>query len=88
MMGFTEITDHASLKWLMSLKELSARLARWYLQLQAYDFKIEHRKGSENIVADTLSRTVEELSIGAEFWLGMETTEFESPDNWAFVRRY
>lgn len=53
---FTIITDHSSLKWLMSQKELSGRLARWSLKLQAYDFKIEHRKGSQNVVPDTLSR--------------------------------
>lgn len=55
MMHFTAITDHASLKWLMTLKDLSGRLARWSLQLQTYDFEI-HRKGLDNEVADMLSR--------------------------------
>lgn len=53
---FTIITDHASLKWLMGCTDLSGRLARWSLKLQGFDFKIEHRKGSQNIVPDTLSR--------------------------------
>ena len=53
---FTIITDHASLKWLMSQKELSGRLARWSLKLQAYDFKNQHRKGAEHLVPDALSR--------------------------------
>ena len=53
---FTIFTDHASLKWLMSQKDLSGRLARWSLKLQSYDFTIVHQKGKDNIVADTLSR--------------------------------
>ena len=53
---FTIITDHASLKWLMNQKDLSGRLARWSLKLQAFDFNIMHRKGSQNVVPDTLSR--------------------------------
>lgn len=61
-MCFTVITDHASLKWLMSRKELTGRLARWSLALQQFDFKIEHRKGSANIVPDALSRmSVDEI---------------------------
>ncbi|XP_061388706.1 cilia- and flagella-associated protein 61-like [Musca vetustissima] len=60
---FTVITDHASLKWLMSQTDLSTRLARWALKLQCYRFKIEHRKGSQNVVPDALSRTnTEDLS--------------------------
>lgn len=53
---FTILTDHANLKWLMSQKDLSGRLARWSLKLQGYNFKIVHTKGSDNVVPDTLSR--------------------------------
>lgn len=62
---FRIITDHSSLRWLMSQKDLCGRLARWSLQLQRYNFSIEHRKGSLNIVPDTLSRfDVDELGVG------------------------
>lgn len=64
---FTVITDHASLKWLMSQKDLSGRLARWSLKLQGMNFNIEHQRGSQNVVPDALSRVhcdeIAELSI-------------------------
>ena len=36
------------------------RLARWALELQAYDFEIVHRQGSLNYVPDALSRMYED----------------------------
>lgn len=57
---FKIVTDHASLRWLMKQTDLSGRLARWALKLQRYTFQIEHRKGSQNIVPDALSRSFEE----------------------------
>ncbi|KAM8707995.1 hypothetical protein ACLKA7_015032 [Drosophila subpalustris] len=79
MMPFTVITDHASLQWLMSLKDLSGRLARWSLELQAFPFSMRYKKGADNVVADTLSRSVEEVEITPEDLLGFQTLEFESP---------
>jgi len=79
-MPFTRITDHASLKWLMTMKDLSGRLARWSLQLQGYDFSIEHGKGNENVVPDTLSRIIEEVRIDPTELLAFETYEFDAED--------
>ena len=38
----------------------SGRLARWALKLQGFDYEIEHRKGSLNLVPDALSRMYED----------------------------
>lgn len=57
---FRIITDDASLRWLMNQADLSGRLARWALKLQAFQFSIEHRKGTQNVVPDVLSRAFED----------------------------
>lgn len=49
-------TDHEALTFLKQSKLLNARLTRWVLFLQRFDFEILHIKGCENVVADTLSR--------------------------------
>jgi len=53
---FELVTDHASLRWLLSLKNPKGRLARWVIELQAYDFSIVHRKGNQMQAPDALSR--------------------------------
>jgi len=37
-----------------------SRLAIWAIKLQGYSFKIEHRKGCENVMADALFRAFED----------------------------
>lgn len=55
---FEIITDHASLKWLMTTDHKSQRLTRWGLSLQEYDFSVEHKKGKLKASADALSPLV------------------------------
>lgn len=50
------ITDHKSLCFLMTCKLKSARLSRWILLIQEFDFEVEHCPGVQNMVADRLSR--------------------------------
>lgn len=49
-------TDHNPLTFLQSLRCPNQRLVRWALFLQAYDLDIRHIRGTENIMADALSR--------------------------------
>ena len=56
---FVVKTDHASLKWLLNLKDHKGRLMRWALLLQDYTFVIVHRAGKANANADALSRLIQ-----------------------------
>nr|GFA44832.1 reverse transcriptase domain-containing protein [Tanacetum cinerariifolium] len=48
-------TDHSALKYLFAKKDAKARLLRWILLLQEFDFKVIDTKGAENYAADHLS---------------------------------
>jgi len=53
---FAIYTDHRPLIWLDGLKEPNAKLMRWKIKLQEFDYKIIHKKGKANTNADALSR--------------------------------
>ena len=53
---FTLVTDHAPLKWMATAKDTNARVTRWFLALQDYRFKVDHRPGREHANANALSR--------------------------------
>nr|GEY96620.1 reverse transcriptase domain-containing protein [Tanacetum cinerariifolium] len=48
-------TDHSGLKYLFAKKDAKARLLRWILLLQEFDFKVIDTKGAENYAINHLS---------------------------------
>ena len=49
-------TDHKSLQYLFSQKDLNMRQRRWIELIKDYDCTIEYHPGKANVVADVLSR--------------------------------
>nr|GFA75782.1 retrovirus-related Pol polyprotein from transposon 17.6 [Tanacetum cinerariifolium] len=49
-------TNHFALKYLFAKKDAKARLLRWVLLLQEFDFKVLDTKGVENLATNHLSR--------------------------------
>ncbi|KAL4295400.1 hypothetical protein GQ457_12G029270 [Hibiscus cannabinus] len=67
-------TDHKSLKYLLTQKDLNLRQRRWIELLKDYDLVIDYHPGKANVVADALSRKTNtaSLAINAHFRLTKE----------------
>ncbi|KAF7381833.1 hypothetical protein HZH68_015706 [Vespula germanica] len=48
------VTDHKSLIWLNSIKDLTAKLMQWCLKLTEYEYKIVYKTDKRNVNADAL----------------------------------
>ncbi len=59
-MGYkiTVYIDHSLIAEIFKGRNLSGRLARWYLTIQAYNPEIKYTGGHSNVVADALSRNI------------------------------
>ena len=61
---FQWLTDHKGLTHLLNQKNLSSRQARWLEKMGTFLFKVVYIEGSENVVADALSRMYSNDSAG------------------------
>ena len=62
-------TDHQSLKYLLTLKELNLRQQRWLELFKDYDCIIDYHLGKANVVADSLRRkTMVAMSLQYSDW--------------------
>ncbi|CAJ0595735.1 unnamed protein product [Cylicocyclus nassatus] len=52
-------SDHRPLTYLLKHNKTHDNLARWVIELQSYNVTIEYLKGSSNVIADCLSRSVD-----------------------------
>lgn len=50
-------TDHQPIVWLSKMKDNNARITRWFLAVQPFDFDVLYLNGPENCTADFHSRT-------------------------------
>lgn len=49
-------TDHKSLSFINNWNLYSARVTRWIMYMQQFDYTVEYVKGKDNVVPDVLSR--------------------------------
>ena len=63
-------TNHATIKYLMSKKDVKPRLIKWVLLLQEFDLEIKDKKESDNVIVDHLSRM--EKPTEEERWTKIE----------------
>jgi hypothetical protein len=49
-------TDHTSLKYMFTLKDLNLRQRRWLELIKDYNLDIQYHPGKANVVVDALSR--------------------------------
>lgn len=60
---FTIVSDCSAVTQTLEKRDINARIARWSLELQGYDFKVVHRPGRRMTHVDALSRSFGVLVI-------------------------
>ena len=72
---FEVFSDHKSLKYIFTQRDLNMRQRRWMEYLEDYDFTLLYHPGKANVVAHTLSRKSRELlaSVASQEWQMLET---------------
>ena len=68
-------SDHKSLKYIFTQRDLNMRQYKWMECLEDYDFTLHYHPGKENVVVDALSWKSREIlaNIASREWQMLET---------------
>ena len=72
---FEVFSDHKSLKYVFTQRDLNMRQRRWMEYLEDYDFTLHYHPDKANVVADVLSRKSRGVlaSVASREWQMLET---------------
>ena len=72
---FEVFSDHKSLKYIFTQRDLNIRQRRWMEYLEDYDFTLHYHPVKANVVADVLNRKSRGVlaSIASQEWQMIET---------------
>ena len=72
---FEVFSDHKSLKYIFTQRDLNMRQRRWMEYLEDYDITLHYHPGKANVVADALSRKSRGVlaSVASRDWQVLET---------------
>ena len=76
---FKVFTDHKSLKYLFSQKELNLRQRQWVKFLEDYDCSLNYHFEKANVVVDGLSRKVQVANLMVKEWHMLEEISVWNP---------
>ena len=70
-------SDHKSLKYIFTQRDLNMRQSKWMEYLEDYDFTLHYHLGKANVVADALSRKSQGVlaSVASREWQMLEVIE-------------
>ena len=72
---FEVFSDHKSLKYIFTQRDLNMRQCRWMKYMEDYNFALHYHKSKENVVANALSRKSLGVlaSIASQEWQMIKT---------------
>ena len=72
---FEVFSDHKSLKYIFTQRDLNMRQRRWMEYMEDYEFTLQYHPGKANVVADALSRKSRGVlaSVASREWLILKT---------------